>query len=109
MNLERLLQHFDRIAEAPDAIPRLRQFILDLAVRGKLVEQDPKDKSALSQLALNDQARKETAQKDRRKVDELMVLCDQLEAQLTTTESDSRRLLEAALNEALNGCIQVTR
>jgi type I restriction enzyme S subunit len=66
MNPERLLQHFDRIAEAPDAIPRLRRFILDLAVRGKLVEQNPKDKSALSQLALNEQARKETAQKDRR-------------------------------------------
>ena len=43
MNAERLLQHFDRIAEAPDAVPRLRRFILDLAVRGKLVEQDPDD------------------------------------------------------------------
>ncbi len=30
-----LLQHFDRIAEATDAIPLLRRFILDLAVRGK--------------------------------------------------------------------------
>jgi type I restriction enzyme S subunit len=37
MNPDRLLQHFDRIAEAPDAVPRLRRFILDLAVRGKLV------------------------------------------------------------------------
>jgi type I restriction enzyme S subunit len=35
------------------------------------------------------------------KVDELMALCDQLEAQLTTTETDSRRLLEAVLHEAL--------
>jgi hypothetical protein len=43
MNAERLLQHFDRISEAPDAIPRLRRFILDLAVRGKLVKQDPND------------------------------------------------------------------
>ena len=41
-----LLQHFDRLAEAPDAIPRLRRFILDLAVRGKLVEQDPNDEPA---------------------------------------------------------------
>jgi type I restriction enzyme, S subunit len=41
-----LLQHFDRIGEAPDAIPRLRRFILDLAVRGKLVEQDPRDEPA---------------------------------------------------------------
>ena len=41
MNAEHLLTHFDRIADAPAAIPRLRRFILDLAVRGKLVEQDP--------------------------------------------------------------------
>ncbi len=46
MHPARLLKHFDRIAEAPDAVPRLRQFILDLAVRGKLVEQDPKDEPA---------------------------------------------------------------
>jgi type I restriction enzyme S subunit len=31
------------------------------------------------------------------KVDELMALCDQLEAQLTITQTDSRRLLEAVL------------
>ncbi|HEY3490531.1 MAG TPA: restriction endonuclease subunit S [Candidatus Deferrimicrobiaceae bacterium] len=41
-----LLNHFDRIAEAPDAVPRLRRFILDLAVRGKLVPQDPNDEPA---------------------------------------------------------------
>jgi type I restriction enzyme S subunit len=35
------------------------------------------------------------------RVDELMALCDQLEAQLTSTEADSRRLLEAVLHEAL--------
>ena len=41
-----VLEHFDQISEAPDAIPRLRRFILDLAVRGKLVEQDPNDEPA---------------------------------------------------------------
>ena len=46
MNAEQLLTHFDRIADAPDAIPRLRRFILDLAVRGKLVPQDPNDEPA---------------------------------------------------------------
>lgn len=46
MNPTQLLDHFDRISDAPDAIPSLRRFILDLAVRGKLVEQDPKDKPA---------------------------------------------------------------
>jgi type I restriction enzyme S subunit len=46
MNPELLLAHFDRISDSPDAIPRLRSFILDLAVRGKLVEQDPRDEPA---------------------------------------------------------------
>ena len=46
MNAERLLEHFERIADAPDAIARLRRFILDLAVRGKLVPQDPNDEPA---------------------------------------------------------------
>lgn len=46
MNAELLLAHFDRISDAPGAVPRLRRFILDLAVRGKLVEQDPCDQPA---------------------------------------------------------------
>jgi type I restriction enzyme S subunit len=46
MNPERLLKHFEQISEAPGAVPRLRRFILDLAVRGKLVEQDPEDEPA---------------------------------------------------------------
>jgi type I restriction enzyme, S subunit len=39
MNAALLLAHFDRISDAPDAVPRLRRFILDLAVRGNLAEQ----------------------------------------------------------------------
>ena len=35
------------------------------------------------------------------KVDELMTVCDRLEAQLTITQTESRRLLEAVLHEAL--------
>ena len=46
MNADRLLTHYEKIADAPDAILRLRRFILDLAVRGKLVEQDPNDEPA---------------------------------------------------------------
>ena len=46
MNADRLLGHYEQIADAPDAVQRLRRFILDLAVRGKLVEQDPNDEPA---------------------------------------------------------------
>ena len=46
MNAERLLAHYEQIADAPDAIGRLRRFILDLAVRGKLVPQGAKDEAA---------------------------------------------------------------
>lgn len=46
MNTNALLTHFDRIADAPDAVPRLQRFILDLAVRGKLVPQNPSDEPA---------------------------------------------------------------
>jgi type I restriction enzyme S subunit len=41
MNAERLQAHYERIADAPDAMGRLRCFVLDLAVRGKLVQQNP--------------------------------------------------------------------
>ena len=46
MTADRLLANYDRIADAPDAEPRLRRYVLDLAVRGKLVEQDPNDEPA---------------------------------------------------------------
>jgi type I restriction enzyme, S subunit len=35
------------------------------------------------------------------KIDELMALCDRLEAQLNTAQTESRRLLEALLHQAL--------
>ena len=41
MNL--LLENFDLVAKSPDGIAQLRKLILELAVRGKLVLQDPKD------------------------------------------------------------------
>jgi type I restriction enzyme, S subunit len=46
MNADRLLAHYKTLADAPDAIGGLRCFILDLAVRGKLVPQDASDESA---------------------------------------------------------------
>ena len=47
MNADQLLAHYERIADSPDAIPRLRRFILDLAVRGRLVEQHQADEPAV--------------------------------------------------------------
>lgn len=46
MNADRLLRHYERIADAADAIPRIRGFILQLAVRGKLVPQNRQDTPA---------------------------------------------------------------
>ena len=53
MTPERLLAYYDRIADAPDAILRLRQFVLELAVRGKLVAQDPRDEPVAIALRRN--------------------------------------------------------
>lgn len=50
MNADRLLALYEMVSEAPDAIPRLRRFVLDLAVRGKLVPQEASDEPALELL-----------------------------------------------------------
>lgn len=46
MNAEDLLRHFERVADAPDAVERVRRFVLDVAVRGMLVPRDPADEPA---------------------------------------------------------------
>lgn len=46
MNADLLLDYYDRIADAPDAVAQLRRFVLDLAVRGKLVPQESNDEPA---------------------------------------------------------------
>lgn len=71
MNADVLLRHFDRISDTQGAVPRLRNFILDLAVRGKLVSQDSNDEPARgllmriqlekSRLARSGETRKERA------------------------------------------------
>ena len=68
MTPDLLLEHYERIADAPDAVARLRRFILDLAVRGKLVPQDAGDEPAselLKQIAA-EKARLVKAEKIRR-------------------------------------------
>ncbi len=46
MNLETFFNHFDVLAEAPNGVQKLRELILDLAVRGKLVPQHANDEPA---------------------------------------------------------------
>ncbi len=46
MNIDQFLTDFPLLAEAPNGVPKLREMILQLAVQGKLVPQDPKDESA---------------------------------------------------------------
>lgn len=41
-----LLQHFDRLAEAPGGLAKLRALILQLGVQGKLLPQNPTDEAA---------------------------------------------------------------
>jgi type I restriction enzyme S subunit len=46
MKLETFFEKFDQFAEAPNAVAKMRELVLGLAVRGKLVEQDPSDEPA---------------------------------------------------------------
>lgn len=59
MSAEELLRHYERVADAPEAVTRLRRFVLDLAVRGKLVPQvaDEGSASQLLQHVVDERAR----------------------------------------------------
>lgn len=50
MNADVLLEHFHRLGDAPYAVPRLRRFVLDLAVRGKLVAPAKEDEPSAALL-----------------------------------------------------------
>jgi type I restriction enzyme S subunit len=47
MNAERLLELYEQISEAPDAIARLRSLVLEVGVRGKLNDQNVEESVAL--------------------------------------------------------------
>lgn len=68
MNAEHLLEVYEQISEAPDAIARLRRFVLDLAVRGKLVEQDAGDEPVAELLLAisTDKKRRAISARDRK-------------------------------------------
>ena len=46
MNIDQLFANYEQVSDAPDAVSRLRRFVLNLAVRGRLVEQNPDDEPA---------------------------------------------------------------
>ncbi len=48
MKATELLAMYERVADAPDAVEKLRRFVLELAVRGRLVEQDASSAKANS-------------------------------------------------------------
>ena len=50
MSIDFLFADFDRLIQSAESVHRLRRFVLDLAVRGKLVPQDPNNEPALKLL-----------------------------------------------------------
>ena len=46
MTLETFFEEFDQFADAPDAVAKMRELVLRLAMQGKLVSQNPRDKPA---------------------------------------------------------------
>ena len=46
MSIDLLFSDFDQLIQSSESVHRLRRFILDLAVRGKLAPQDPNDEPA---------------------------------------------------------------
>ena len=47
MMLETFFEKFELFADAPNAVAKMRELVLQLAVRGKLVEQNPDDEPAM--------------------------------------------------------------
>ena len=39
-------KHFELLADQPDAVAKMRELVLELAIRGKVVAQNPKDEPA---------------------------------------------------------------
>ena len=67
MKLETFFEKFDQFADAPDAVAKMRELVLELAVTGKLVAQNTRDEPASSLLesAESERARLVAARKIR--------------------------------------------
>ena len=46
MTSETFFENFGHLAEAPNGVQKIREMVLQLAVQGKLVPQDPNDEPA---------------------------------------------------------------
>ncbi len=59
MKLDTFFQKFELFADAPDAVAKMRELVLGLAVQGRLVEQDPREGSgaALLDIAVTERIR----------------------------------------------------
>jgi type I restriction enzyme, S subunit len=64
MKIETFFEKFDILIESPNPVPKLREMVLHLAVKGKLVQQDSKDHPA------NELLREIKAEKERLVQDE---------------------------------------
>lgn len=73
MDLKTFFQHFDTLAEAPNGVQRLRELILDMAVRGKLVEQDAGDEDASILLQkIQDEIKRKSIRKKRKVISKIV-------------------------------------
>jgi type I restriction enzyme S subunit len=66
MTLDIFFEKFDLFADAPDAVAKMRELVLNLAVQGSLVQPDAADEDVEHLLARNDATRSAAAKSDRR-------------------------------------------
>jgi type I restriction enzyme S subunit len=50
MNVETLLEKFELLTAIPNAVPIIRELLVELAIRGRLVEQNSQDEPATTLL-----------------------------------------------------------
>ena len=67
MNPQTFFDHFERLTDAPNAVTRLRQLVLQLAVQGKLVGQDERDEPAARLLERIEAERKQLVREKKNK------------------------------------------
>jgi type I restriction enzyme S subunit len=80
MNLETFFEKFELFADAPNAVAKMRELILHMAVGGKLVPQDPSDESGRDLIARIDrEMRDEVRLRRASPLPELPVECVQFE------------------------------